>query len=182
MLSVARIYVNTLRDQNPGGETDAQGKLGQVYELLGKAIQDLRDISKSRNADFIQRQGLWESLRFELERIARSGALKTQFGMEGDGFGLSNDQSIVLFRICQELISNSIRHSGATTIAIDITMNAVALSLRLSDDGCGFNSEGNNGTGLSNIHRRATLIGAQFSINSEPNQGTQDSPLHCDRR
>jgi len=175
MLSVARIYVNSLRGEGADPETEGQAKLGQVHELLGKAIQDLRDISKSRNADFIVKQGLYESLRFELQRIARSGAFQTGFTLQGEGYSPGNDQSIVLFRICQELINNSIRHSGATTIRVDAQVETGGLCLTVSDDGCGFDTSDPSGSGLSNIHRRAELIGAAISIRSEKKKGTQAS-------
>jgi len=75
-----------------------------------------------------------------------------------------------LYRICQELIANNIKHANATrtTILIDLLENNI--QLKYADNGIG-NGDFNNGIGLKNIADRVTLMNGTLSIFSEENKG-----------
>ncbi|MBS1637180.1 MAG: hypothetical protein JST26_14775 [Bacteroidetes bacterium] len=175
VLSVARIYTNSLREGLPTADMEYRQKADQVHELIGKAIQDLRDISKSRNTGYIERAGLLESLRFELDRISRSGQFKTAFTIQEEEPVFDTQQSIILFRICQELLNNAIKHSGGSFIGITVGSAAAGNYLKIQDNGRGFNMQKplqTSGTGLGNIEKRAHLIGAKVEIENNPGGGT----------
>lgn len=80
-----------------------------------------------------------------------------------------------LFRIVQELLSNTLRHAEAEELEVYLATAANTVILRVVDDGVGFDAEQTQSAGsygLQNIRERATAIGGTARILSFPGQGT----------
>lgn len=78
-----------------------------------------------------------------------------------------------LFRIAQEALANTARHSNAQHADLWLGYESTSITLKISDDGQGFDTAAViNGFGLHSMKDRAKVIGAQMSIKSHPNQGT----------
>ena len=78
-----------------------------------------------------------------------------------------------LLRIGQEATANAVSHSQASELAITITYRKDSVSLRIEDNGSGFNVDvETNGFGLAGIRRRAVTINAEVLIDSAPGKGT----------
>lgn len=80
-----------------------------------------------------------------------------------------------LFRIVQELLSNSLRHAKATVIECELFNRQSYAIIRFIDNGVGFKVNGQSSTsgyGLKNIQERVTQFGGNFKIMSEPDEGT----------
>ena len=144
-----------------------------AQETLGKAIQDIRGMSKALNREWLDRFDIMENLRVEAARINAGQSVSVNLEAPSYNLPLDSNTQIILFRIIQETLQNSIKHAGAGRIDIEISVND-ALTVVVKDDGKGFKvDEGlNNGIGLSNIRRRAKAIGGVVSIISAPGEGT----------
>ena len=88
-----------------------------------------------------------------------------------------------LFLAFEESLNNVLKHSGASTVQVDVQVKAERIQISVHDDGCGFNVPPNppfsslnsavsGGDGLSNMWQRLGDVGGQFTIQSEPGQGT----------
>lgn len=79
-----------------------------------------------------------------------------------------------LFRIVQELLSNTLRHAKAKTLEVYLTQNTQEISLRIFDDGIGFDTsvKKTGSYGLVNIQERVNGLGGTCKIISFPSQGT----------
>jgi len=87
---------------------------------------------------------------------------------------MEKDLSHNIYRIIQELITNSIKYSKATIIDIEISNSNDHLLLRVHDNGIGFNAnENNTGLGLSNVKHRAQLYNGNVIINTKKGEGTE---------
>jgi signal transduction histidine kinase len=177
VLSLAKLNLNTilLEDNNP-----AVPKIAATKELVGKAIQDLRNLAKSLNTEHISHQKLSESLGFELDQIRKTGMYETALRVQGTETPLDPQKQIIIFRIAQEALNNIIKHAKARTIAISLHYQPGQALLGIVDDGTGFelpalHQPGNplKGTGMGNMYHRARLIGACLTVESRPGQGTR---------
>lgn len=174
ILILVKLTLNTIHsDEN----LFLQEKIDNSQQLLGKAIQDLRDLSKSLNSDTISEMGLVKAIEYEFELIKKAGNYRTILTEEGDFFQLSHQHELILFRILQETINNILKHSNASVVTVDIRYNPGNFSLKISDNGKGFdlaalNADNNTGSGIRNIQNRARLIGADVSIQSQQGTGT----------
>lgn len=178
LLSVAKLNLNILEDSVK--TTQHKDYIKQTNEIIGQCIHDLRALTKSLDGDFIEQFGLQESIAFELQRVRKIKKFETEISIAGDIFSLGYEKEIVLFRIFQEFLNNSIKHSEAKNIKVKLTYFTDHLNVIFSDDGKGFHFENVptekldcSGAGLRNIQRRCTLIGAQCNMNSSKGHGTR---------
>ncbi len=71
-----------------------------------------------------------------------------------------------------EAISNTVRHSGATMVTVEVTV-ADQLIIDIIDNGCGIPPDNSRRSGLANLHRRAEHLGGSCEISSPPEGGTR---------
>jgi two-component system, NarL family, sensor kinase len=175
VLSLAKLNLATtdiIKTEN------AQQKVDDSRDLVAKAIQDLRDLSKSLNTDYVADMGLARSIEYELEMISKTGSFETRFDIEGIVYKLEQQQELILFRIVQELLNNILKHSKASLIHVKLDYLLPVFSIRVIDNGDGFDpgslkGKGRSGLGIRNMQNRALLIGAGFEIDSAPGKGTR---------
>jgi signal transduction histidine kinase len=82
---------------------------------------------------------------------------------------------IQIYRIVQEALSNTCRHSSATRVRLEVAIETTGdLLIKLEDDGCGIDASrpGKAGRGLTNIRSRASLIEGSVSWSARPDGGT----------
>lgn len=86
---------------------------------------------------------------------------------------LDIDVKLQLFRVAQEIISNTLKHAMATSIGISLRLTPTMIALRITDNGVGFDSKQlKKGLGRKNIELRVQLLNGKYRILSEPNNGT----------
>ena len=176
VLSLAKLNLNTM---DIAKTEQLQGKIDNTLSQVSKAINDLRDLSKSFNTDNITAIGLVRAIESELEMIKKTDFLKTEFNSTGVKKKLEPQKELILFRIVQEALHNIIKHAGAKTVKVSAAYTDKDLELQIVDDGKGFdlspmNQEGETGFGLGlrNMQNRAKLIGAELNMNSISGKGT----------
>jgi two-component system, NarL family, sensor kinase len=176
VLSLVKLNIYTMNTNEPA---PLQVKIDASKELITKAIQDLRDLSKSLNTDYVTELGLARSIEYELEMIRNNGSYSIQYDCEGDMYRLEPKRELVLFRIVQEALHNIIRHARASSIAVDIFYKPALFSLKIADNGIGFdagqldtNDYAGYGLGIRNMYNRAKLINADFRLTSTLDKGT----------
>jgi two-component system, NarL family, sensor kinase len=176
VLSLAKLNLATI---DVSKALRLQEKIDESKNLIGKVIQDLRDLAKSLNTDYVVQLGLARSIEYELELINKTDIFKTSFKISGSVLKLEKQNELVIFRIVQETLNNIIKHSGATEITVLLDYKPEMFQLSIKDNGQGFNledlSEKNkypSGLGIRNMQNRAELIHAQFEISTDSGMGT----------
>jgi len=176
VLSLAKLNLNTMDITK---KEQLQDKIDNTLSQVSKAINDLRDLSKSFNTDNITAIGLVKAIGYELEMIKKTDFLKTEFINNGIWKKLEPQKELILFRIVQEALHNIIKHAGAKTAKVSANYTDKELELQIADDGKGFDlsplsQEGETGFGLGlrNMQNRAKLIGADITMNSRAGEGT----------
>lgn len=172
VLSLAKLNLNTF-------EANPEGKLKNTKELVSKAINDLRDLSRSLHGDKIAEIGLQEALTNELRVLQNTGQFETQLKVTGETYKLEPQKEMVLYRIVQEALHNSVKHAKAARLQVFVNYQPALFILTITDDGRGFDLSGlqfsKTGIGLKSMNNRAALIGGKFSIDSAAGKGTSIS-------
>lgn len=175
VLSLAKLNLNTM---DISKTAQLQGKIDSALAQVSKAINDLRDLSKSFNTDNISAIGLVRAVEYELDMIKKTGLHKTSFNVEGKIKRLEPQKELILFRIVQETLHNIIKHAGASSIWISARYTENDLELEINDNGKGFDTaaagdqDTGSGLGIRNMNNRARLIGAEFNLSSIKDEGT----------
>ncbi len=176
VLSLTKLNLGTIDFQN--SEMVSQ-KVEDSRLLVSKAIQDLRDLSRSLNTDYVIQMGLHRAIEYELELLHKAGKHETDLHTSGALYRLDNQKELILFRLIQEILNNIMKHANATSVKVNIDFFQSKLVLTVYDNGSGFDPKlfsdpgiPAKGMGLRNMENRARLIGAEFELHSEPGYGT----------
>jgi len=173
-LSLAKLSLTTI-DFDRREETESG--IAEISEILEKALEDLRDMSKSMNPEIIRKGGLKRAIEMQVGFLQRGGKYHVTFNMYGDYHTISEQKEIILFRILQEAVNNIIRHAAASDITILLSSNNAELKLHIQDNGKGFDIKNPYPAsrkigGITNMQQRAKLIDARFDIESILGKGT----------
>jgi signal transduction histidine kinase len=145
-----------------------------VSDTITKGLTEVRALSKLINPEAIKNINLKEAVQLEIDRFNRLNFINSTLKVTGKEQKIDEKSSIIIFRILQEFFSNTIKHSKASNLLVEISFKEDMLAILVQDDGVGFSSEENKSTGigLENIKNRAKLIGASAVFTSEVNKGT----------
>ncbi len=157
----------------------AADKIEDTTKLIEKAVADLRNLSKTMDADNIARLGLVAIIKFELELLERTGLYRTLLQLSGDDQRLHGEKEIILYRIVQESLNNIIKHANATQIQVTLQFSENQLHIEIADNGKGFDTNDvaeksiyKSGAGMKNMQKRTKLIGGVCTIKSISSGGT----------
>jgi signal transduction histidine kinase len=154
-----------------------QLKADRTMEILTRSIEDLRNLSKSINGNYILEQGLEKAIQRELEIINSSGAMLARFVSHADDLRLSNELEIVIFRAIQESMNNALKHSEGTEIEVQIVSTDADWIFKVIDNGRGMHLEQiTKSVGLNSLKSRMLATGGRLEIQTELNVGTE---VHC---
>ena len=176
-LTVSKLYLNTLPQKVEENNIEL---IQSSIDLISKSLYDLNNLSKSIDGEMIKRNGLLFSIENELENIKKIGSFNVEMNIYGNSYFLKPEIELLIFRITQETLKNSITHSFAQNIAVSIHFEDEQLIISIEDDGKGFSTEKNQfhkdkrlSSGISSMKKRAELIDAEFIITSNIGNGTQ---------
>ena len=153
--------------------------LSNLQNLADSTLEGVRRACRDLRPSVLDDLGLRAALEWLSDSSAARG-VSCRFLCTGSPRPTTAESEIAIFRIVQEALSNIWRHANATQAAIELRYYSDLVQVTICDDGQGFvtkrspfdperNSHG--GLGLVGMRERATLIGAQLSINSSPNKG-----------
>jgi signal transduction histidine kinase len=170
LLSAIKLQINHLE---PSDETET-AVLEKSSEQIDGIIQRFREISYDLLPNTLVRQGFIKATEEFINKLKPLHPLDITF--KYCDFTMIPQQEINLYRILQEIIHNTVKHSRAASLTISIQKNNRTLLLKTKDDGIGFNytekKQMATGLGLLSIHSRVDLLGGQLLVTSQPGKGT----------
>jgi signal transduction histidine kinase len=151
--------------------------LNNTNHLVNEAITTLRDISNNLSPHVLSNFGLSSALSAFIAKINQTKAIEIDFKSNMENKRLESEKEVVMYRTACELINNSIRHSGASRIEIELNKHEKFITLQFYDNGRGFDTtsldiEDTKGMGLSNIETRVKSVDGVFILESTPGKGT----------
>jgi signal transduction histidine kinase len=175
LLSTVKMSLSSLnsRIKDPTG-TEI---LNNANHVVNEAITAIKDISNNLSPHVLSNFGLASAIGAFTTKINQTKAIVIDFKSNMAGTRLDNDKEVVLYRAVCELINNSIRHSGASRIDIELNKHEKFVTLQFNDNGRGFDTAGlgkddSKGMGLPNIETRVKTVEGVFIIESTPGRGT----------
>ena len=150
---------------------DAGGeKASKVDQLLNEVSKTVREVSHNLSSSTLERYGLEKSIDHVIESI--EGEIEVQFSFNIDEKLLNKELKKTIDFVVKELINNSIKHSNALTIDLQINYSEGSLLLTYEDDGKGFDLEKlSEGMGLVSITNRIDLVNGILNFDSSPGEG-----------
>ncbi len=159
LLSTLKMYISSFIRLND--ENKKQEFINKIRELITDTTANIRRVSNALSPHVLDEFGLYAAVLTIVDRIHKLINVKLESNIEEKRF--HHNVEIVYFRIINELINNTLKHSGAEKLEIRLKYTGNILKLDFSDDGKGFDvqremDDVNIGKGILNILNRAKSI------------------------
>ena len=151
--------------------------LMEIYEASGEAVGEVREISHALHPPQLERVGLSRTIESIARQVARAGNLQLTTSIDPIDELFDASESINLLRIVQESLSNTLKHSNASSIKLSAIREPREVRIEIQDDGRGFDSarldpsDPEVGLGLLTLRERARTLGGELQIVSKPQEG-----------
>jgi signal transduction histidine kinase len=145
----------------------------KAHQLLDTAVEEVRTISRNLQPGALQNLGLVSAIKDLINRFEGKNYPEIDFQYYEMPEKMDKMISLSIYRIVQELFSNSIKHADANEILIQLNTEEDELVIQYEDDGIGFDQHNlkRKGMGLENIKSRVNYMHGTITIDSKKDQG-----------
>ena len=153
-------------------------KTESMSKLIDSTVQTVRKIATGLRPEMLDDMGLIAAVAWQAKEFQKRTGIRCRTKLPPEGTKLDLEVSTTAFRIFQEILTNVARHSRATRVDIELTVDEERLALEVADNGVGIPSADLNGRkslGLLGMQERALLFGGHVGITGTPGQGTRVS-------
>jgi two-component system, NarL family, sensor histidine kinase UhpB len=144
--------------------TELRDDVGEVQRTVRGSLEDVRQIAIELRPEALDDLGLQSALAVLCERFSERFGLEVKQELGRHLPELSPDAELVVYRVAQEALTNVARHSGAHEAELTLTPENGVLTLTVTDAGNGLPEGHVPGTGMRGMRERATLVGANLTI------------------
>lgn len=178
--SVTQSLYSTTLLANGWGEMADQGRLEnpgahfrQLEEIGLQALKEMRLLILQLRPPILEEKGLVMALKQRLEAVEQRVSVDAKLLTKGEMQQLPSELEEQLFHIAQEALNNALRHAGATSVTVEISVQDGLVCLAVQDDGRGLGPDARSpGMGMENMRDRAKSIGGRLEVTSSPGHGT----------
>ncbi|WP_167607746.1 sensor histidine kinase [Maribellus sediminis] len=152
--------------------------LVQVKELSGIALENLEATINNLNPSILNKYGLIKSLEILCDKINDIGEVSCVVNSTNSEIKLDQNMELNVYRICSELINNTLKHANASKLYIDIQRIKRTVIILYRDNGKGFNPDlihksDEEKMGLRNIINRIESFGGKYEFKSGEGKGVE---------
>lgn len=153
-------------------EEQSRSHVETIKGLVENTVRVVRNMALLLRPSMLDDLGLIPALKWQARESAKRTSMDVSVAAELDSDDLPDEYKTCIYRVVQEALHNSARHSRATTVRIRVEQKADRLILIIQDDGQGFDAPQVKGLGLLGIQERVTRLGGTLSVHSKPGGGT----------
>ncbi|AWW31466.1 ATPase [Echinicola strongylocentroti] len=168
LLSTIKIQLQGLQNlQSPHikGHQDTLRKMDE-------AIEEVRRIAHNMSPVSLRRFGLPSALQTLVEQINVSGQIQGELQILGMEERLAEQIELTIYRICQELVQNTLKHAQASRLHLQLIHHGDSLNITIEDNGLGMDQQKvTSGFGLLGIEAKVQMLNGTFDIESRPGKG-----------
>lgn len=175
LLSAAKLYINQLRPEMV--DTDYRVIKEEANALLDETIGNIRTIHHDLQPASLENLGLISAVEGLCKRFCDFLTIELYYQQE---LRFNNTKEVTLFRIIQELLNNTLKHSEAQKVAISFVFNTKELVINYQDNGKGFDlseikaqKKQESGLGLKSIESRIGAINGQLEYQTAVGKGVK---------
>lgn len=180
MLSSVKFRLHDILEKTPRTTGAYRSELTEVQSLLDQTLQEVRRISQNLRPSVLDDLGLDSAVRTLCDELQKRTTMRVDLTLPERSERFPPEVELALFRIIQEALNNSERHSNASRLQVSILHQDSSVRVLIRDNGNGFDpahASGHDGRpqgiGLDSIRERASAIGATVKINPRPGDGSE---------
>jgi PAS domain S-box-containing protein len=173
-LALLAVELEELR-QNPPILSEIRSRMGKLHTQASALAIDLQTLSHELHSSKLEYLGIAAAMRGFCKQFSEQQDVEIDFRSHDLPGSLPPDVSLCLFRVMQEALHNSAKHSGARHVEVRLWGTPDEIHLTVRDSGAGFDSETAKerpGLGLVSMQERLKLVQGSFSVESQAKRGT----------
>jgi signal transduction histidine kinase len=154
---------------------EVRSRMGELLKQISEIANDVQSLSHELDSAKLQYLGTAAAMRGFCREFAEQQKVEIDFKAHDLPSPMSPDISLCLFRVLQEALHNSAKHSGVRHFEVRLWGTSDEIHLTVKDSGAGFDREAakeSRGLGLISMEERLKLVKGALSINSQPKRGT----------
>ncbi|MEZ0369265.1 MAG: response regulator, partial [Candidatus Sericytochromatia bacterium] len=159
-----------------GEQEVLQAKIARMIPLVSGTITTIQRICAELRPGILDDLGLVAALEWLVQEFSERSGLSCRLDVEPEELDVPPELATTLFRICQEALTNVMRHAQARSVQIRLLCEDGEIRLRISDDGVGIpagRAEHPMSLGLMGMRERVQPWNGQIQILGSPGQGTE---------
>ena len=171
LLSTASIHFSSVESKT---DKETSEMLKKANKLLKDASKEVRQISHNMMPGVLSKFGLQEAIEDIFEDVEEAGDMKVELDIALGDERLAENTEIMIYRIVQEMLNNTLKHAQASAISMLLTKKDNNLIIEYKDNGIGFDETKlpkNKNLGLLGIRTRVEYLGGTVDMKSEPGKG-----------
>jgi PAS domain S-box-containing protein len=176
-LTGVKLALERLEENVDGSNPGIKKELGNIRAMIRRTSTEIRRLSYHLHPTLLSDLGLEPALNLYFKEIREHANLNIEFHMVGFDQRLSTDIETVLYRFCQEALTNTLKYAGAGNFRLSIIKSYPCIIFVAEDDGRGFDpgviEKDKRRLGLLGMRERAHLFGGSFQLRSKPGEGTR---------
>lgn len=161
--------------QSVGNREGVVEKTRQMIELIDATVGTVRRIASELRPSVLDDVGLAAAIEWQAQEFTKRTGIETRCRSAADRVSLSSEQSIAVFRVFQEALTNILRHASASRVDISIEQTSDEFLLTIRDNGRGITAAEQTSQrtlGILGMKERVNLIGGNISFAGAEGQGT----------
>ncbi|MCU0371417.1 MAG: sensor histidine kinase, partial [Bacteroidales bacterium] len=170
LLSATKMQFSIIKDKSP----ENKDLIEKASRMLEQASGDVRKISHNMMPGLLTKMGFYEVTGDLFENLNDISGTRATCIITGDQKRLPENREIMLYRIIQELVNNTLKHAEAQNIDLKIQVLENMLDISYTDDGKGFDvvqKLESGSVGLKSIQSRVNFLNGDMTLVSNPGQG-----------
>jgi signal transduction histidine kinase len=174
-VALLQVKVEQLRTGGPSPRVEAVTGKDELLKQIELLSTDIQGLAHSLHSPKLEYLGLVRTMNSFCKEFAQEQKMEVHFRSEDLPSPPPLNVSVSLFRVLQEALHNSAKHSGVRQIEVELSEESNAIHLIVRDSGLGFNPEQamkGKGLGLISMQERMKLVHGEFSIDSQLKRGT----------
>jgi signal transduction histidine kinase len=174
ILSTVKLHFSSIEDAMKVLQKQQNQSYNEAVGLLDEAVDEVRRISHDLYEGSLAKFGFATALRQLIAAIEKANIIKIDFinSIEGEVDITEFEQG--LYRITQELLSNTLKYADAKQITIQLNKSDTGILYMYEDDGKGFTTaqaKESAGIGYKNIEARVAKINGSWDLDTRPGHG-----------
>lgn len=172
-LSALRMEVSLLRMGQGAEDPALREKTRSLLTMVDHLIQVTRNLVHDLRPTVLD-HGVASALEWLIDDFRRRSGMASQLHIGDVPITLDAQQTVMVFRIVQESLTNVLRHAKANRVDVMFEWRGGDCALEIRDDGCGFDVtlRPHGSLGLVGLRERVQMLGGQLAIGSSPGAGT----------
>ncbi|WP_137404979.1 AAA family ATPase [Echinicola rosea] len=167
--------LSTIKIQLQGLQSFTKSPSKSNLDTLNKmdeAIEEVRRIAHNMSPVSLRRFGLPSALQTLIEHINASGKMFGELQILGLSERLPEHTELTIYRICQELVQNTLKHAQASHLHLQLINHGDSINITIEDNGAGMDQQKtSSGFGLLGIEAKVQMLKGTFNIESQLGKG-----------